>query len=274
MKIYHSFWELKSNFNESVHDIHELSVLCALKNYGNINLITSEEGKEFLKDLPYTSIEIFEEYVPNCNLTLSDLLNKYKNIWSLSKIFAYNQISNKSEKFFHIDYDVFLFKRLPENYENAKIVCQSFENENILNELYNVVEFQESCKYKSIYNSNIDWAYNLGIVGGSDLEFFKFYFIECLNLLLNNEERFWIESESDKSSCLIEQYWFTQCLENRNIKPELIFPDKNYSSWHDYPTKFQARSLEIGYTHLMGLKYDYNRIKKQIHEKIRQLKFD
>ena len=51
MKIYHSYWEYGWNsFDERLYNMHRLSVLCALKNYGNITLITTEKGKKILGD--------------------------------------------------------------------------------------------------------------------------------------------------------------------------------------------------------------------------------
>lgn len=123
MKIYHSFWDLGyKNLDSNLYAMHKLSVLTALKNYGNITLITTPKGKEFLKDIPYTNIELFEEEIPS----------NFSRVWTMSKLFAFKQIANKNEPFLHIDYDVFLFKKLPEYFINGQIVCQNIEDQNWL----------------------------------------------------------------------------------------------------------------------------------------------
>lgn len=252
MKIYHSYWEYGWNsFDERLYNMHRLSVLCALKNYGNITLITTEKGKKILGDLPYTNIELYDDNIPT----------DFSTVWSVNKLYAYKQIAKKNEPFFHIDYDVFLFKKLPEWFEKSKIVFQHIESNLNDNEFYNIDYFFKKCKntYLAKYKNN--YAYNLAIFGGNDFKSIEYYVDKSFELLFdqNNIENYWLNHNLPIMHCsktvILEQWYLTYCLENLNIKPTPLLPDNN---------KLDEDAVKYGFCHVWGAKHN-----QEIHDKIK-----
>lgn len=251
MKIYHSFWEEGwNNFDEKVYNMHKLSALLALKNYGNITLITTNIGKELLSTIPYTNIELFD---PEVDLN-------FKQTWSISKLFAYRQIIKKNEPFFHIDYDVFLFKKMPNWFETAKVVYQHNEDSKYLNEYYKFDMFFQNCK--NTYNSNpsINYAYNLGIFGGTDIKSISFYIESAFELLYDSENKknYWFNEEiplyHGTKATIVEQWYLACCLNKLGVMPTPLLPD-NY--------KLNDDAIKLGYCHVWGAKH-----KEEVHKKI------
>jgi hypothetical protein len=251
MKIYHSFWEGGyKELNEDLHNLHRLSVKLALENYGNITLITTKAGKEFLKDIPYTNIELFEEEIP------IDL----KDTWSISKLYAYRQIAKKGEPFFHIDYDVFLFKKLPKWFEKADLVCQMLENDYCINESYLLDVFLDNCPNKYLVDPSVNIAANAGILGGHNTEAMLFYANEALKLLLDEEniKSYWknynLKTNHWSRAVILEQFYYICCINKLGLKVTPLF-DK-------WPSEKKAQ--KIGYTHLMGETKNDETIKNKI----------
>jgi hypothetical protein len=244
MNIYHSFWEggYKS-MSKTLHDIHELSVLSALKSYGNINLITTKSGLDFLGDLPYTSIELFEKKIPQ----------DYSPFWALSKIFAYEQIITKGLPFFHIDYDVFLFKKLPERFHQAGLVCQEPEDGLHLRPNYDISILKKYCKNKYLFDEiTSHLAYNVGIFGGTDMESMMYYVNRVFEIVFDDENKnFFTHNYFNNTlslSSIIEQYYLSLCMMKKNVEITTLFgfnPDggTNYDD-----------DVKYGYTHLMSSK--------------------
>ena len=253
MKIYHSFWDLGySELTNELYDMHKLSALLALKNYGNITLITTKKGLDFLKGIPYTNVELFEE----------EIESNLKNTWSISKIYAYKQIIKKRETFLHIDYDVFLFKKLPKWFEESKILTQSIEDFKRVKSSYDLDNFFNECPNTNIMNENIKYSCNMGIFGGSDFDFFNFYIKKALNLMLNEENRvnYWENKnlKTNARSIILEQYMLVNCLEFLNKKMTTLFKTAE-------PKENEAK--ELGYTHLLNSKSNkltQERIKKTL----------
>ena len=255
MKIYHSFWDKGyRNIDENLYNMHKLSVLTALKSHGNIHLITTSRGWQFLGDLPYTSIQLFDSEIPE----------KYNRIWGISKLYAYKQINKKNEPFLHIDYDVFLFKTLPDEILNGGVICQNIEDEKMVSSSYEINKFQNNCKNKYIYNKDVNYAYNTGIFGGNDNKVIDFYLDEAFKILFDNENQdYWLSPDLYDNywiyTSMIEQFWLSQCLNHLNFKPTLLFDTF-------LPENI---SKELGYTHLMAAKNDIY-IQDKIKNKIRQ----
>jgi hypothetical protein len=248
MKIYHSFWEGGYRvMDHHLYNMHKLSVLTALKNYGNIHLITTKTGKEFLKDLPYTSIEFFED---NIN-------TDYWRIWAISKLYAYRQIIRKNEPFLHIDYDVFLFKKLPENILSGGTIFQNKEGEHCIRGSYDYDNFVNKCKYKPLFSKDVMFAYNVGVFGGNNIDVLKFAVDNIFDLIFHEDNKdFFLKDSLNISwaySVLTEQLYLAMCLDHLGVKPSLIFPNDD----------FDRISKELGYTHLMGRKNE-----KEVTEKV------
>ena len=259
MKIYHSFWDYGyRELTNDLYNMHKLSALLALENYDNIHLITTEKGKEFLGGIPYTSVSIFDE----------DIDTKLKETWSISKIYAYQQILKQNKPFLHIDYDVFLFKRLPDWIEKSEIAVQHLEDVDILKKYYNIDVFENKCPNLFLYNKDIKKAANMGIFGGNNLDAIGFYVDETLKLFndVDNRKSFWLPKNvgltyHNAKAILLEQFYLMNCLETIEIKTTPLF--KNLIN--GWPTEKDA--TEYGYTHLLGSKGNIE-LMKQIENTI------
>lgn len=222
--------------DDNLYNLHKLSVLTCLKNHGNIHLITTQEGAEFLKGIPYTSVEIFDNTIDPF----------YKRFWAISKILAYKQILSKGEPFIHIDYDVFLFKKLPDRLLNSSVCVQSIENSE--GNLEMDLELPKFIYYlKNPYNFcnyDIDYSYNCGLFGGNDLEFMTYYVDEVLKIVndFENIELFAkdIFRHNVLLSSILEQFYLKILAVKNNIKVSTLFEGTEFD-----------KAVELGYTHLM-----------------------
>ena len=253
MKIYHSFWENGWNgkLNDTLYNMHKLSVLTALRSYGNIHLITTEKGRDFLSDLPYTSIELFEDTPP---IELND-------VWSISKIHAYKQICKKNDPFFHIDYDVFLFNRMPEWFEQAEVVFQHIEDKQSM-PYYELKYIFERCKNTFLAKKNRNFALNMGIFGGNNIKAIEFYTDECFKIVYNkyNFQNYWAYKDLPipygSKAVALEQWYITFCLDHMKVTPTALLRGNEL--------KMDEKSREYGYCHVWGAKHS-----DQVHDLIK-----
>jgi hypothetical protein len=255
MKIYHSFWEHGWNtFDEKVYNMHKLSAMLALKNYGNITLITTKKGLDLLSGIPYTNIELFEE----------DVDKTFKDTWSISKMYAYKQIAKKNEPFLHIDYDVFLFKRLPDWFEKSNICYQHIEESKHISYYYKFDTFFEFCKNTYLSDKSLRFAYNLGVFGGNDIESINFYLNEAFKLYFDKEnlESFWLKTGlglyHGTKTTLLEQWYLACCLKKINVIPTPLFENND---------KINIDAVDLGYCHVWGAK-NINEVHEKIKNKI------
>ena len=178
MKIIQSFWTGKhknSNFGFgwSSSKYHYLSWILSCnqlrKFYEKVELFTDEFGYNTLikkLKLPYTQVHI----------VLNELDKYDSNLWALSKIKAYSLMK---EPFLHVDGDVFIFKSFDEKLMKNPIITQNIETTSeyywnmwlkIRNELIFIPEIMKKYNHQ-VHNK----AYNMGIFGGTDIDFIKNY---------------------------------------------------------------------------------------------------
>ena len=118
-------------------------------------------------DLPYY----------NYYTSYDDLNIPYEKLWAMPKIFTY---SLKMEAFIHLDGDVFLFGKLPDELHNGSLISQKVEEATdyylkTQNELTGNFNYFPNC-VKNNFESNIPInAVNAGILGGSNINFIKKY---------------------------------------------------------------------------------------------------
>jgi len=249
-------WNPNSERNKYVKDLHKLSLYFANKNYKKVTLITDDNGKEWLKDLPFYDIKTY----------LNDIKNISTPNWALGKLYSYKKISEIGKPFMHFDYDVFLWNKFEPTFFNSDIFVQQEESDL---ETYALPELY-SCQDVNFYDvphtfTNKEKAYNVGIIGGQDTKNILKYANAAIEFTLdtNNQECFRKMSDVYHSSvaCVCEQYYlYYFCLKN-NIKVNLLLPEERISR--------QEKAKNIGYTHLVDLKTNEN-IKKQIYSLIKE----
>ena len=169
-------------------DMVRTSVESFSKAYGSVHLITDKEGEKKLSFIDWDTVSTDLEVLPK----------EYHSTWSLGKLKAYNIIAQRGEPFLHVDSDFFINGRLPKEIEESEIL---FQNTEFVSPVNNYVSdlFRRYCTKKYLTaNSNpillgdiennykilnrsgklTNVAYNCGIAGGSDLEYF-FQYSKC-----------------------------------------------------------------------------------------------
>lgn len=246
-------------------DLHKLSLYYINKNYGECHLITDSKTKKYLQHLPFKTIS-----------TELDCLKgiKSKN-WALGKLYAYKIISEKKEPFMHVDYDVFLTKKLPDDITSSDVFVQ--ETEKFVYTQYGLFVFDEFVKNRydiGEINKN-DEAYNVGVIGGTNTDFLLKYASNAIKFTLdkNNFELFDImnkaclaainEHVTDNSrigpspAVVCEQYYLWHMCKKFNITPKLLIDiDFHSNTKEEYTLKRNKRSEELGYVHLCVKKRD------------------
>lgn len=205
MDIYITYWTNGNRYNKPSTDqiltYIENNIKFLRKNYENINLITDLNGSYFFKNLRWSNI-----YTP-----LEKIEKKYSNLWNFGKLYAYNFISKKNKPFIHLDYDFFILKKIPENVTSRGVFVQS--KEVIDNpKYYDIENFETKCKNKYFaQNLKLNFAYNCGIIGGTDLNFFDLYSESAIKLLEDiKNESFWFDCCDKKcqyNAMILEQYY-------------------------------------------------------------------
>jgi hypothetical protein len=263
MKIYTSFWghairnNQKAIENQDMIAFYMKKFTESTKNiYGEVHLITDSSGYEYLKDVGFTSIDLY----------LDNISEEYNHIWNYGKLNSINYIAKKNEHFLHLDYDFFIFKKMPDYIESGEVVFQSRENAEYY--FYGKDYFIKNCKNKYLtqefdYKNEIT-AYNCGIMGGRNCSFFKEYTESSLKMINDLENKnFWfknwkqIPKYKEFTKCILaEQYYAYLYCKQMNITPTLFWDTDNY----DPKIKF---FLENGAFHL------YGRYKIQFYKKIK-----
>jgi hypothetical protein len=250
MRILQTFWTGPSNANnENLLSMKAgwlsceyhwmswaLSCLQAKNTFGAVNLVTDLKGKEILIDqlqLPYSTV----------STELEGALDHYHPaLWALSKIYTY---SIQTEPFIHLDGDVFLWQKPGEKLLASQLIAQNLDKnlEFYLNTLNEINEhftnippllLKESYEHKDIYGSNA------GLLGGSDLHFFKTYCEQAFKFIDDNRASL-TKVNTGSLNFIFEQYLFCWLAANANIPisyygemvDDPVF--KDYIKFEDYP---------------------------------------
>ena len=239
MKTYLSCWSpgyhRKDYFD---YNLYKLSAHYLKKNYGNVNLITDNYGAQFLKDIKFDNIEIL----------LEDLPKETGAIWGLGKIKTYGLIAEKKEPFLHVDHDVFLTKKIPQNILKQGIIAQHLERE--INNLYALDQFYNDLPNLGLMSKHrIKNAANMGIFGGNDLDFISRYSNEAVSIALDIQNLKYIRETYFKytwqPSVLYEQYYMTLMADYENRQITYLYNSE---------LEFETKSQQNGYVHIWGAK--------------------
>lgn len=141
-----------------------LAVMTAKRHFNKVEFVTNDFGAKVI-DLLGLPVEK--------SLVLNQMKGVSGYFWAYGKILAY---SSQNEPFVHIDNDVYMFSGLPERMKKADFVFQSKEFMgkpgygwyDVLRPCYD----EAKVKPKEIVEIR-DFAYNCGICGGNNFEFFK-----------------------------------------------------------------------------------------------------
>ncbi|CAN1209575.1 hypothetical protein TUMEXPCC7403_05085 [Tumidithrix helvetica PCC 7403] len=266
MKIVWSFWPepLKSMHGSSWPNMNlylcswVLSVMTAKQYYRNTALVTNSEGKSILVD------RLGLEF-SNVSTELDVMVDADPEFWALGKIYAYRA---QNEPFIHIDSDVFLWKKLPDQVERADVIIQNPEffivGEKGAYYIPDILENECICENEGWLPQEWLWyratfpdllkAFCCGIYGGNRLDFIHY----CANLAINiidhpvNKEVLKESSVKQLYIMLLEQFLPAACYEyhfdNRFSKFLNLKVDNLFSCVDD--AYFKASRL--GFTHLIA----------------------
>jgi CRISPR/Cas system CMR-associated protein Cmr5 small subunit len=251
MKVVQTFWSksdtiydaLKTSYGWASPEYHwmafALSCLKAKELYGKIELITNEIGKEILIDslgLPYDSV----------NDSLDTTLTKYPpELWALAKIQSY---SLQKEPFFHLDGDVILGEKLSPDALKAPLIAQNIERspfyyKDILDQINLHFDYVPDFLRKENYENVDFYAINAGVLGGTDLDFIKYYCDEAFRFVDKNLPNLHkIALPITNLNFIFEQFFFYQLAHQKQqvitCYSEPIVEDptyKDFVNFLDYP---------------------------------------
>jgi hypothetical protein len=204
-----------------------LAVYAARRQFDEVIMVSTDWGIDLFKsiDLPVTGY--------------SNALNPIKNIskyfWAYGKIIAY---AEQNVPFVHIDNDFYLWGPLPSRILNAQLCFQSHEPFNLPGyRYYQMLKTpwnDAPIKPIVIKNNEItDYAYNCGICGGHNLDFFEewkkcsaeyIFAKENQNIFFKKHANVLIHQN------LFHEQYFAACLTKKfNLRDqvEVIAPDVN-----------------------------------------------
>lgn len=257
MKAVFSYWS-KSDFSESYlkptgnipfrYKLYNfaLSVLLADEHFNKVELHTDDNG-----------IKLFDQlHLPFNNVYLS--LNSIKDHnalnWTFGKMFTY---SLQESPFIHLDFDVFLFKPLPESLLNSDIFCQSLEKfSNSYFYTRGDYDIEKLPYYPWIDKRPLDQriASNVGIIGGHNVNFIREYALQAMSLTTHplNIVCHHIPSKVswDRITVYQEQYLLNLFAYNKGIEITYLLPYDTLDT--DAPKWIEEQE---NYCHLMGNKY-------------------
>jgi len=257
MKTYMSLWTRGISFSHTQIDVWKLSLALAKKHYSSVSLITDNNGYEIFKTLPFDEFHIELNNVPD-----------YKTLWSLGKIYSYQYICNLNEPFLHLDGDVLLWEKLPETLTSSYVFVQSEDEIIGQHNIYNSLKLQAdlSCAipYEWLSNNNLR-CYNMGIFGGTDLEFINEYCNFVINMINNplyndlwtgspgiisNNPNDSFNSTNTKSTMLEQGNFAIFCKQN-DVIPNTLFVDLADASHITYK-KYSHLSSEKNNTAILN----------------------
>lgn len=223
-----------------------VAVNCAKQWFDKVELVTDQAGGNILTEwlgLKFDSVR-----------TDLEELSIDNNFWSYGKIKAY-QI--QEEPFIHLDFDVFLFKSLPENLLKSKIIVQNIEDTLYFEKWYqNYVDIiSEFPKLPKCWSDKVKHASCMGVFGVNDLSIIDTYYHQVNELLFSSENSvYWNTIQNKESYCIIFEQFLLDCVA-KDLNIDINYLNETYN-----PKRFR----ELGYLHIMGYKNDqgyYERIR-------------
>jgi hypothetical protein len=282
MRAVWSFWSRpflasrKSQWNTPLHHFLAwgISLRAARRHYPDTALITDRAGKRLLVDglgLSFTEVstelEMLREIDPGW--------------WALGKLVAY---SIQDRPFIHIDTDVFLWKRLPREVTDAPVFaqCPEFHSNDSKPSLRQI-----ECAFAESRNRlPVEWEWarsrnqesfreeNCGIVGGTNVEFFRHYARTATDLILAPENLCAWSQLPEKAShnFTLEQFFLAACIDFHRFHAGS--PYRGIMVSHLFPGVAEAcdlnRAARVGYTHLWGGTKAHPAVGKRLEERVRR----
>jgi len=251
-----------------------LSLQAASRHYPDTVLITDRPGKRLLVDqlgLPFTQV----------STELERLEHADPGWWALGKLVAY---SLQDRPFIHLDSDVFLWKQLPRHLLDAPVFTQNPEGFADQDSHYRPQDIEWAFAQRAL-KLPMEWewarssrshfpAENCGILGGSQVQFLRYYARTAVDLVLRPENAAAWSRLQDKRgySMVLEQFFLSACAEFHRAQPGSAYPGVRIG--HLFPSGKNAfdpnDAARIGYTHLIGGSKSHPAVGRRLEERVRR----
>jgi len=231
-----------------------LSVSTARQHYPDTALITDSPGKKLLVDtlgIQFSSV----------STELDRLSGADPGWWVLGKLIAYGL---QDVPFLHIDTDVFLWRPLPLDLEEAPVVAQcpeffqrgSDRSSRRIEEAFVAVGAQLPIEWEWAASRN-DLFFreeNCGIVGGTNVVFLRHFATTASDLVLNPDNASACARLAYKDNFALEQFLLSACVDFHRHRPDSPFRGVRvrylFPTWDDAMNPTCAE--RVGFTHLLG----------------------
>jgi hypothetical protein len=268
MKIYMSYWSngYLQTGNPFILNCHKLSFHYLKQNYDEVHLVTDTVGKDFLKDIPYTTVNTdLDSLAPNLN-------------WAMGKLYTYNKAAQAGDTFVHVDYDVFAKQPFPIQKVTSSVLVQSVEMIKPPKRWYDLETFYNQCPNHGLCDRDDrnDIAYNTGIFGGTDFQFIQQYATEAMNLSTDPQNQTGFQAMNQNGNCYFlptifcEQYYLHQCAKHHNVQVTPLFDGGDFDQrW------FKNQCVSFQYSHLNDIREghpkDHPKIVELVNINLRKL---
>ena len=251
-----------------------LSLQAASRHYPDTVLVTDRPGKALLVDqlgLPFSAV----------STELERLRDADPGWWALGKLVAY---SIQDQPFVHLDSDVFLWKPLPRHLLDAPVFTQNPEGFHDDDPHYRPQDIEWAFGQEALKLPR-EWAWarssgghypaeNCGILGGSHVEFLRYYARTAVDLVLRRENASAWSRLNDKRaySVVLEQFFLSACAGFHRLQAHS--PYLNVRIGHLFPPGKNAfdpnDAARIGFTHLIGGAKSHPAIGRRLEERVRR----
>jgi len=233
-----------------------LSVESAKQHFAETRLVTDDDGAVLLTE------EIGLEF-SSVTKELNALNTSDPRWFTLGKILAYQA---QEKPFVHLDYDVFLWKPLPDDLLATPIFAQNPEYFSIRDsDWYRPDLFEElihahtqgwvpdEWAWYRQHTGHVQKAICCGILGANNLAFVKHYTNQVLNTLHHphNKDRLATAVSLRAFSILLEQYTLTTCIDYHQAREGSLFKDISMNYLFKSTLDAYSEASEKGFTHLM-----------------------
>jgi hypothetical protein len=251
-----------------------LSLQTASRHYPDTVLITDRAGKKLLVD---------ELGLPFAHVTTE--LERLKDVdpgwWALGKLVAY---SLQDRPFVHLDSDVFLWKPLPRPLLDCPVFTQNPEGFHEHDPHYRPQDIEWAFNQEALVLPR-EWqwarsnrshfpAENCGLLGGSHVEFLRYYARAAVDMVLRPANAAAWSRLDDKRgySVVLEQFFLSACAGFHGREP--ASPYYRVHIGHLFPTAMNAfdpnDAARIGYTHLIGGAKSHPAVGKRLEDRVRR----
>jgi len=194
--------------------------------------------------LPYSKVHV-----------VLDEIDFPRMLWAYVKLYTY---SIQKDPFLHVDGDVFIWKKLiePEDKHKLGLIVQNIEEaDHFYRPLYNDL-IKKEFEFPEAIQQELDtrlplFSVNAGIIGGTDLQFFKEYTTRAFKFINNNLSKFALINQ-EKFNMLFEQHLFYCLAKQRNIPITSQLPDVVTDMTYKHLVNFADVPYQNHYVHLVS----------------------